>query len=255
MISPRLSRILFRVSLTGLILTIAAYAGLSLILAYPGMFFAHARGNEAITFHSSTPLPPEAVTVAEEVFVALENTPLGTLTHPVDIYMVDEGWPVRLFFAGSPSASGLTYPVISTRNVFLRYVDLPNDRLSFRGQSVPPPRTLSYYLIHEITHLMLAKYVGRLAIVDVPRWVNEGFADYVALGPAPPEMVLLAATGHPLPRSTFGSYPRERVCVTLALERLAGDIDALVALDVDLGPNGACPMVPQFGIAPVRPAS
>jgi hypothetical protein len=125
---------------------------------------------------------------------------------------VDEGWPVRLFFAGSPRASGLTYPVTSTRNVFLRHADLRQNRLR-RGDilTVPPPRTLSYYLIHEITHLMVAERVGALRIVRMPRWVNEGFADYVALGPAPPQMVALAEAGAPC-RPGTGAPTRANGC-------------------------------------------
>lgn len=249
MLPPRLARILFRVSLTGFLLTLAAYGALFAVLAHPGALFSHARGNGLVTFHSRAPLPVEAERMADEVVAALEHAPLGPLTIPVDIWMVDEGWPVRLFFVGSPEASGLTYPVLSTRNVFLRYVDLPRGRLSFRGRSVPPPRTLRYYLVHEVTHLMLADRVGRLGIVDVPVWVNEGFADYVALGPAPPEMVALARLGHPLPRAVFGSYPLERVCVTLALRHLRGDLAALFALDTGLGSGGTCPLGDEFGIA------
>lgn len=255
MLSQRLSRILFRLSLAGLIGTLTIYAALCLVLAHPGAFFDHERGNGALTFHSTVPLPPDAEQIAAEAIAALAASPLGAPEYPVHIWMVDEGWPVRLFFFGTRWASGLTYPVISTENVFLRHVDIPSGSLVAAGRQVPPPRTLRYYLVHEITHLMLADRVGRLEIVRVPHWVNEGFADYIALGPAPPDMVALAATGHPLPRVVFGSYPRERVCVTLALERLGGDLGALLALRDDLGPGGACPVLPQFGIAPLRPAS
>ncbi len=250
MLPYRVQTWLFRLSFTGFCLTVLSYAVLCLALAFPGAAFSHQRGNDLITFHSTQPLPLEAVAMADEVTAAFEAAPLGPLRQPVDIWMVEEGWQVRLFFVGSPDASGLTYPVIAPRNVFLRYVDLPAGRLSFRGQSVPPPRTLRYYLIHEVTHLMLADYAGRLEIARIPRWVNEGFADYVAMGPAPPDMVSLAMAGHPLPRRYFGSYGLERVCVTLALERLGGDLDALIALRDDLPEEGGCPLVPQFGIAP-----
>lgn len=255
LLPPTLARLLFRFGLAGFILTLVAYLALCLILARPDVLFAHARGNGTVTFHSMHPLPPEAETMADEVMAALAHSPLGQPDQAIDIWMVEEGWPVRLFFVGSPSASGLTYPVLSTSNVFLRYVDMERGLLSFEGMYVPPPRDLRYFLVHEITHLMLTERVGRLGIVDVPIWINEGFADYVALGPASPAMLRLAEMGHPLPRSDFGSYPMERVCVTQALEHFAGDITALTALDVGLGPDGACPALAQFGIAPTRPAS
>ena len=249
MFSDRMLRGLFRISVAGLSLVLAAYAGLFALLAWPDPLFSHERGGGLVTFHSTAPLPPEAVSLAEDVTAAFVASPLGLPEHDVDIWLVDEGWPVSVFFAGSPRASGLTYPVSSTRNVFLRHADIPQNRLVRGALTVPPPRTLSYYLIHEITHLMVAERVGALRIVRMPRWVNEGFADYVALGPAPPQLVSLAASGARLPASHWGTYGRERVCVTLALERLSGDLDALFALDADMSTDGACPVVPQFGIA------
>src|SRR6056297_605321 len=249
MSSDRTLRVVFRAAVLGLVLTLAAYGGLFAALAWPDPLFRQARGGGLVTFHATEPLPPEATVLAEQVTAAFAASPLGLPAHEVDIWLVDEGWPVRIFFAGSSRASGLTYPVASTRNVFLRHANIEANRLRRGAMVVPPPRTLSYYLIHEITHLMVAERVGAWRIVRMPRWVNEGFADYVALGPAPPGMVELAASGARLPASVWGTYGQERVCVTLALERLSGDLDALFALDVDMQASGACPMVPQFGIA------
>jgi hypothetical protein len=249
MSSDRTLHVVFRAAVLGLSLTLAAYGGLFAALAWPDPLFRHARGAGLVTFHAMDPLPVEATALAEQVTAAFAVSPLGLPAHEVDIWLVDEGWPVRLFFAGSPRASGLTYPVTSTRNVFLRHADIPANRLRRGTLTVPPPRTLRYYLIHEITHLMVAERVGAWRIVRMPRWVNEGFADYVALGPAPPRMIELSAAGAPLPASVWGTYGQERVCVTLSLARLSGDLDALFALDVEMQAGGACPLVPQFGIA------
>ena len=253
--SPRLARLLFRLGLTGFCLTLALYAGLFAVIAWPGALFSQQRGGGLVTFHAAAPLPESAEALAARVTAAFVAAPLGLPEHRVDVWLVDEGWPVRLFFAGSPRASGLTYPVASTRNVFLRHADLGRDRLVRGGRVVPPPRTLGYYLVHEITHLMVAERVGRLAVVRMPRWINEGFADYVALGPAPPALIARAASGLPLPRDAYGTYAAERVCVTLALARLSGDLDALFALRAEIGADGTCPVVAQFGIAPAGAGS
>lgn len=248
--SPSLLRLAFRLSLAGFLLTLAAYGGLVAAVAFPDPFFRHARGAGLVTFHAAAPLPEEADSLARVVTAAFVASPLGLPDHAIDVWLVEEGWQVRLFFAGSPRASGLTYPVASTSNVFLRHADLGRNRLVRAGRTVRPPRTLSYYLVHEITHLMVAERVGRFRIVRMPRWINEGFADYVALGPAPPAMVARAARGAPLPGAVWGTYAEERVCVTLALARLSGDLDALFALNADMEPGGTCPSVSRFGIAP-----
>jgi hypothetical protein len=65
----------------------------------------------------------------------LRRLAAGSARHEVDVWLVDEGWQVRLFFSPeAPRASGLTYPVLSTRNVFLRHADLAANRLR-RGAS------------------------------------------------------------------------------------------------------------------------
>jgi hypothetical protein len=245
----RFVRRLFRLSFAGFLTVLGLFGVLVALIIWPQPFFSHARTGGALTFHADAPLPPSAEWMGEEVTAFLAASPLG-LPEPVDIWLVDDGLALRVFFSGARYASGLTYPVASARNVFLRHADFDANRLVRDGRAVPPPRTLAYYLVHEVTHLQLAEHVGRLAITRVPRWINEGFADYVALGPAPPALVARAAAGLPLPREAFGSYPQERVCVTLALERLGGDLDALLAIEAEIGPQGACPVVAQFGIAP-----
>lgn len=252
---PPLLRWSVRMSVLALLAVGLLQGVLFFAIAFPGPFFDHARGDGLVTFHAETPLPPEAETMAAEVTALLSRAPLGPPGRPVDIWLVEDGLPLRLFFAGSPRASGLTYPVASLRNVFLRHADLPRNRLVRGARVVPPPRTLSYFLVHEITHLQVADRVGRWRIVRMPRWINEGYADYVALGPASPALIARVETGEPVPRTHFGTYPRERACVTLALARLDGDADALFALDIDMAPDGTCPIVPQFGLAPVGSAT
>jgi hypothetical protein len=49
------------------------------------------------------PLPPEAESMAREVTAAFVASPLGLPGHQVDIWLVDEGWQVRLFFSRKPA--------------------------------------------------------------------------------------------------------------------------------------------------------
>lgn len=250
MLSPSAVTWLFRFGLAGCLLTLSSYAVLILAIMFPGPAFDVERSGGRVTFHANTPIPDHVTELGEEITAAFDALVLPLPAQGVDVWLVDEGWRAHLFFAGSPRASGLTYPVASSRNVFLRHADLASNRLIRSGRPVPPPRTLTYFLVHEITHLAVAEYAGQVAITRIPRWVNEGLADFVALGPATPGMVRRAAVGAPLPRDVFGTYPSERICVTLALARLGGNLDALLALRDDLGPDGSCPLVAEFGIAP-----
>ena len=47
---------------------------------------------------------------------------------------------------------------------------------------MPGERTLSYYIGHEITHVLLARELGALKQWQLPAWKNEGYADLVAKG-------------------------------------------------------------------------
>jgi hypothetical protein len=44
-----------------------------------------------------------------------------------------------------------------------------------------PPRTLAYLCAHELTHVIVRQHVGLIGRFRVPRWVFEGFADYVGI--------------------------------------------------------------------------
>jgi hypothetical protein len=245
----RLLRWAFWLSVLGAVAVVTVQIALMVVVARPAGFFTHADGNGAITFHAEGEIPPGAHVLADEVMALLAAGPMGAPEMPVDIWLVEDGWPLRLFFAGSPTASGLTYPVASTRNVFLRHADLSVNRLVRDGFAIPPPRTLSYFLVHEITHLQVAQHVGRWRIVRMPRWVNEGFADYVALGPASPHMIAAVEVGVDLARQQFGTYPRERACVTLALAQLPSP-QALFDLEVGIAARAGLPVCPRNGHCP-----
>jgi hypothetical protein len=101
--------------------------------------------------------------------------------HGVVIANVD--WHRHLTFLWNYGAAGLNwYPI--TRNVFIRSGNVAQDRvIRPGGKAVEPPRTLAYYIAHEIGHTLTAEHVGLYRYHrDVPRWMREGVADYIGLG-------------------------------------------------------------------------
>ena len=57
-----------------------------------------------MSFHATDPLPPEARHLAHDVTAAFVASPLGIPAHRVDIWLVDEGWPARIFFHWQPAS-------------------------------------------------------------------------------------------------------------------------------------------------------
>jgi hypothetical protein len=94
-----------------------------------------------------------------------------------------------------------------------------------------PPRTLAWLCAHELTHIIAWEHVG-LKRFQVPRWVWEGFADYVgienretfeqlreALGDRPVDIPMMVK---------HGSYPRYRLLVTFFIEKKGWSVDQLL---------------------------
>lgn len=215
------------------------------LIAAPTLAFSHSAGDERIRFHATQPLPQEAVLRAgAEAWGELQDTPFGQPDHGVDVFIVGGGWRHRLFFAGALWAGGLTYPAFWQDRVILRDVDLDEGALIYDGAPVPPPRDLTYYLVHEITHLRHAEALGAIAMFRVPAWVREGVADLAALGPAGPELMAAAMAGEDLPRARFGSYPIERVCATMVLAQPGMTMERLLHLDAPMRDPRSCFTLP-----------
>ena len=52
--------------------------------------------------------------------------------------------------------------------------------MGYSGAEPTGERTLTYFVAHEVTHVMVARRIGRLGYARLERWQNDGYADYVA---------------------------------------------------------------------------
>lgn len=215
------------------------------LITAPTLAFPHSAGDERIMFHATRPLPQDAALRAgATAWAELQDTPFGPPDHRVDIFIVDGGWRHQLFFAGATWAAGLTYPAFWQDRVFLRDIDLDGNALIYNGAPVPLPRDLTYYLVHEITHLRHAEVMGALAMFRVPAWVREGVAELAALGPAEMDLMAAAMAGEELPRARFGSYPSERACATMVLAQPGMTMERLLHLDAPMRDPRSCFTLP-----------
>ena len=225
---------------------LSAIAGLVLLsglvaasYAAPAPFFAHEVRHGALTLRADRPLDAAAAqTRLAEVADALAAGPFGAPEAPIDLLSADGGWRERLFFVTVPGAGGVTYAPVSHRNAFLVGMDEAADRLVKGGTVITPPRTLTYYMIHEAVHLQHARHLGTLAYQLQPNWVREGLADVVALGVMTPqlgqELVAQAPDGVASLEMMIahGAYPLKRARLSAALARDGCKMDALLALRI-----------------------
>ena len=155
------------------------------LLAHPGAFFRYSFTRGAITLHSDEPIPPDAAgRVLEDVDRRLART---SLFRPrpgrgIHIYICNRQWRFSLFANIRSHVAGLAY-VPWTDRIYLRADDLDAGRLiGPSGKPVPGGRTLAYFIAHEIMHTLNAEDLGAVDYLRLPRWKDEGYADYIARG-------------------------------------------------------------------------
>jgi len=213
---------------------VAVNVAFSLLVAYPGFALAHHHDAGQIQIYSTKDIPESAGPWAANLIAEMASTPLPLDHGTYNFYITNGGWTEKLYFLPTRVAGGLVYPM-NRRAVFLSGADFSADRLIKGDNTMTPPRTLTYYGVHELTHLTHMAAIGRLNYLLQPTWVREGLADYAALGPADPATIAAVTswTGRRLPlMQTYGSYPEFRVQFTQALAtRSLQDLLTLNRLD------------------------
>jgi hypothetical protein len=173
---------------------VALFATLGLIIAgtlylvllcHPGLFFHYEFTRGGITLYSDEPIPAEpAGRILAEVERRLARSPLAVPPRVKDlhIYVCNRRWRFTLFANVRHQAGGLAYSPL-TDNIFLRPVRFDENRLiGPSGQDVPGERTLTYFMAHEIMHVLVARELGAIGCLSLATWKNEGYADLIAKG-------------------------------------------------------------------------
>lgn len=148
------------------------------------------------------------------------------------IVIANREWHRHLVFLWNYGAAGLNwYPI--TRNVFIRTASIAQNRvIRPSGKPVEPPRTLAYYIAHEIGHTLTAEHVGIWRYHRaVPQWLREGVADYIGFGGKVDVEKLMRAlrAGDPdLDPKKSGTYARYRLLVADLLDRKGWTMDRLL---------------------------
>jgi hypothetical protein len=116
------------------------------------------------------------------------------------------------------------------QHVFLRESDMDNDRLiGPSGQPVAADRPLSYFIAHELMHIVTVRHVGRRNYARLPQWVDDGYADYIAREIDLKDALAKFKEGaRELDPSRSGLYLRYHLMVAYLLERQGASIAAVM---------------------------
>jgi hypothetical protein len=151
-----------------------------LLLLYPQPLFAYELEHAGIVLHATTPIPEAMRPTLAKVRERLNRTSVVDPADTYHVFICDSRWLFALFTRTNYQVGGVAHVYLGGR-VFLRESDMENDRLiGPSGTPVAPDRPLSYFMAHEIMHVAHGRHLGLIAYTRLPRWVDDGHADYVA---------------------------------------------------------------------------
>lgn len=157
-------------------LSITALVYLAL-LVFPQVLFAYNVNVKGVTVYSRTPLPPETATRIDQAMELVNRSELAVPGRTELVFVCDQPWLYRLFCPITGKSFGTSFPV--TNNIFVGETDLVNNVTRSRT-AIHNRRTFSGVVAHEITHNLIRRRLGLIRGMLLPRWVNEGYSDYVA---------------------------------------------------------------------------
>jgi hypothetical protein len=212
------------------VFTLLALSGAYLLLlAYPQPLFAYELRHAGITIHSTAPIPDAMRSTLERVRTRLDRSPIAVSAADAHVFLCHSRWVFALFARQNYRVGGVANSFIG-QHVFLRESDMAADRLiSPGGQPVAADRPLSYFIAHELMHIANTRAIGRWRYSQLPQWVDDGYADYIArdvdLGSA---LVMLKAGTRELDPTRSGLYLRYHLMVAFLLEKKRMTLDDLL---------------------------
>lgn len=155
-----------------------------IVLCTPQPLFAHRLSYGRYQVWSDRPIEPQIKGVLDDVTRRISRSAIYSPDQRFRIFICNDQWRLALYSERFSGGMGGVADTAFTRNVYIRRADIPHNWL------IPPhgwkttmsDRPLSYYLAHELTHVMESRAFGRGSSVRYPDWLNEGYADYIGKG-------------------------------------------------------------------------
>lgn len=166
------------------------------LLIFPQVLFSHNVTHQGVTIYSRAPLPPETAARIAEIMSLVERSELAVRGRTERIFICNNRWLFCVFSPLHPKAFGFSVPVVD--HVIAAEADLV-ENVARRASPVYNQYPFSSFAAHEITHGLIGHRLGLWREIRLPRWVKEGYCDYVARASSFPEAEgykLLRTGGH-----------------------------------------------------------
>jgi len=169
------------VSITA-VLVVLSYV---LILAFPQFIFSHHLTYGNYEVWSDQPIAPDISKVLDDATRRLRTSELYEPDRRNKVFFCNTPWRMFIYSQRFTDRIGGSADSWLTENVYIRSSDIAANRIhSPDAGSIldADQRPLSYFIAHEITHIMESREFGRLMYILHPEWLTEGYADYIGKG-------------------------------------------------------------------------
>lgn len=171
-----------KILLAATALLVMAYIG---VLAYPQPMFAYHATHDNYHVWSDRPISPQISVVLDDASRRLNTSDLYDKTIPLNIFLCNSRWRLWLYSQRFSTQVGGWADMWLTRNIYIRANDIPSNRIHSPGTGPiadAKQRPLSYFIAHEVAHIIEARQFGRFAMIQYPQWLTEGYADHIGKG-------------------------------------------------------------------------
>jgi hypothetical protein len=152
-----------------------------LLLAYPGILFAHHTSRGSFHVSSDAPIDPRIAEVLDDAAARLARSPLADPGMEHRLYICNTALRGWLLFPRGRGAFGTTYSLLG--NTILNRVDIPAN-LVYRVAPRHERRPLGAVIAHERMHALMARRYGTIACWRMPAWKTEGYCEFVGGDPS-----------------------------------------------------------------------
>jgi hypothetical protein len=155
-----------------------------LLEIFPQPLFAHATRYSNLVLYSRKPLPLKATAILAKADRLLASSELYSTNQIRRIFLCDSYPLYRALSLGQKYSFGCSFPN-TTKHVFIPKADLLND-LALAQKAHPADtrkRDLSAIIAHELLHITVGEFLGRMAYWRLRRtapWVDEGYCDFIS---------------------------------------------------------------------------
>jgi len=217
----------FRWTWRGALVIGAAYA---LLLTYPQPPFAYELRHRGLVLHADRPIPGAMRATLERVRTRLNRSTIVDPARMQHVFLCQSRWRFAVFARNNYRVGGIANVFVG-QQVFIRESDMEHDRLiGPSGQPAPADRPLSYFIAHELMHIEHGRLLGRLGYFRLPRWADDGHADYVARDIDLAHTLQKFKAGAPeLDPVRSGLYLRYQLMVAYVIEKRGVDARSFLA--------------------------